>query len=224
MARRVSSQTVAGALIVVVGVLLLLQTTGVYDVGGLFQYVPALFVLVGLYSLVTSGFRNLVGPLLVILVAGAWQLVALDYYTWEQVGQFWPVLVVVFGLSVLLGPVRSRGGVGSDDHVTGVAVFGGSERHATGSSFTGADLIALFGGAELDLRDVTVEDPPAHVSAFAAFGGVEITVPREWNVRIDVLPVLGGVEDERRREETTHGETDLVVTGLVALGGISVGD
>ena len=224
MARRLSSQAVAGAVIVVIGVLLLLRTTNLYDVGGLFRFVPALFVLVGLYALVTSGFRNLVGPLLVMLVAGAWQLVTLDYLTWDQVGQFWPLLIVVFGLSVLLGPVRSRRTPDGGDHITGFAVFGGSERRATGSTFSGADLTALFGGTELDLRDVTVEDPPAQISAFAAFGGVEIIVPREWNVEIDVLPLFGGVDDERARSAERHDEVDLVVTGLAAFGGISVSD
>jgi hypothetical protein len=224
MARRVSSQVVAGALIVLLGILLLFRTTDLYDVGGLFRFVPALFVLLGLYALVTSGFRNLVGPLLVVLVAGAWQLVALDYYTWEEVGDFWPVLVVVFGLSVLLGPLRGRGRSADRNHVTAFAVFGGSERRVTGAAFTGADLTALFGGATVDLRDVTVRDPPAHVSAFAAFGGVEIVAPPEWNVQVDVLPLFGGVDDERRRAEEPHEQVDLVVTGFVAFGGVSITD
>jgi hypothetical protein len=224
MARRVTTQALIGALIVLIGVVLLLSTTDVYDARGLLLYVPSLFVLVGLYALVTSGFRNLVGPLLVVVVAAAWQLVALDVLEPEEIWQFWPVLVILFGLSVFLGPMRARVRGVTDDHVSGFAVFGGSEKRVTGENFAGADLTALFGGVELDLRDATVRDPPAHVAATALFGGVEVIVPRDWNVQIDVLPVLGAAEDERPRREGEHESVDLVVTGFAAFGGVSVSD
>jgi hypothetical protein len=44
---RVSTQALTGAVIVIIGVLLLLSTTGVYDVGIPWRYVPSLFILLG---------------------------------------------------------------------------------------------------------------------------------------------------------------------------------
>lgn len=67
-------------------------------------------------------------------------------------------------------------------------------------------------------------DPPAHVSATAAFGGVDVVVLRDWNVRIDAVPVFGAAEDDRPRREEEHDEVGPVVTGFVAFGGISVTD
>jgi hypothetical protein len=224
--RRLSSQAVLGAIVVLVGLALLLETTEVYDARPLLDYVPSLFVLLGVYALVTSGFNNVVGPLFLILVAGAWQLVTLELVTGETVVQFWPVLIVLFGLSLLLGRRRSRArGVGSDE-VSAVAIFGGRELRSTSETFRRADLTALFGGVELDLRGASVaeDDRPARVNAFGAFGGVEVTVPREWNVRMDVLPVFGGAEDERPRREEENPDVDLVVEGFVAFGGVSVKD
>jgi predicted membrane protein len=92
----------------------------------------------------------------------------------------------------------------------------------TTPEFTGANLPAIFGGAELDLRDAEMTQRPAHVSAIAMFGGVEVTVPEDWNVNIDVLPIFGGASDERGRTERTHDEVDLVVTGFAAFGGVEV--
>jgi len=222
--RRPSSQVLVGVLVVLVGVALLAETTGLYDTGPLLRYVPSLFVLVAAYAMVVSRFENLFGPLAVVVVAGALQLVVLDVVEGATVWQFWPVLVVLFGLSVLLGRVRSRAVDVEGSYLDALAVFGGVERRATSQAFRGATLTALFGGTELDLRDAAVVDPPARVSVTALFGGVEVIVPREWNVQLDVLPVLGGAEDERPRREREHDSVDLVVTGVAAFGGVSVSD
>lgn len=177
--RWLSSQVILGALIVLMGVLLLGQTTELYDLGFLFDYVPSLFILLGLYAMVRSGFRNLFGPLVIVAVAGAWQLVALDYVSGDQVWQFWPVFVILFGLSVIVSQIRGRRRASAigEDHVSALAVFGGSEKRSASTSFSGANLTALFGGTELDLREAEIADPPAHVNAVALFGGVSIIVP-----------------------------------------------
>ena len=221
-----TSQLLLGILVVVVGILLLLETTDVFPTDQLLLYVPSLFVLVGLWALVQSGFRNIVGPVLLVGVAGAWQVVALDIATADEVIVFWPVLVIVFGLSIILGQIRARSPVPqtSDAFTSGFAAFGGVEKRNTSKAFSGADLTAIFGGTELDLRDAAVEEPPARVNAVAIFGGVEVIVPREWNVQMDVLPVLGGATDERPRSEEQHEQVDLVVNGFAAFGGVTITD
>jgi hypothetical protein len=222
--RRPSSQVLIGVLVVLLGVTLLANTTGLYDTGPLLRYVPSLFVLVAVYAMLVSRFENLFGPLAVVVVAGTSQLVVLGVVEGSTVRQFWPVLVILFGLSVLLGRLRSRSVDVEASYLDAVAVFGGVERHATSRAFRGATWTALFGGTELDLRDAAVVESPARVSVTAPFGAVEVVVPREWNVRLDVLPILGVAEDERRRREPDHDAVDLVVTGGAAFGGVSVTD
>jgi predicted membrane protein len=223
-ARRPTSQTVFGALVVLLGIVLLLDTTGIADTDSLLTYVPSLFVLVALYAMVASGFRNVAGPLVIGLLAGGSQLVALGILEFADLAPLWPVFVIVFGLSVVLARYRARVHTVPDEYVSAVAFFGGSEKRSTSKSFAGADLTAVFGGAELDLRDAAVADPPARVSATALFGGVDVVVPRDWNVRVDVIPVFGGAEDDRPRREEERESVDLVVTGFAAFGGISVTD
>lgn len=113
--RRLSSQSVLGALVIVIGLALLAETTGYADVSVFWTYVPSLFVLLGLFALVASGFRNVVGPVIVV-------------------------------------------------------------------------------------------------------------VPREWNVTLDVLPIVGGASDDRLRTEHEHGDVDLIVTGFAVFGGVTVKD
>lgn len=224
-ARRIpTGQFLLGALVVLVGVLLLLATTGVLPTRNVLLYAPSLFVGVGAWALVQSRFRNVVGPLVLIGVAGAAQLVLLDYVTVERVVVYWPVLVIAVGLSILLGQVRSRVRHTDDAFTSAFAAFGGVEKRSTSKAFTGADLTALFGGTELDLRDAEIADRPARINAVATFGGVEIVVPRDWNVRLDVLPVLAVAADDRPRRDGERDELDLVVTGFAAFGDVSVTD
>lgn len=219
-----TSQFLLGAIVILIGLLLLLETTGVSPTGTALLYVPSLFVLVGAWALVRSRFRNVVGPLVLIAVAGAWQLVALGYATVDQVVVYWPVLLIAFGLSIVLGQYRSNVRATDDAVTSAVAAFGSVETRNTSASFTGGDLTAVFGGTELDLRDAEIEIPPARINAVALFGGVEIVVPREWTVQMDVLPVLGGASDDRPRRESRSDDIDLVVTGFAAFGGVSVTD
>ncbi|WP_370515732.1 LiaF domain-containing protein [Halapricum sp. CBA1109] len=219
-----TSQFLFGSIVILVGLLLLLETTGLVSTSDLLVYVPVLFVGIGVWALVQSRFRNVVGPIVLIFVAGAWQLVALDYATGDEVVAFWPVLVIAFGLSILLGQVRSRARTTNTAFTNAFAAFGGVEKRNTSKAFEGADLTAMFGGVELDLRDAGIEDQPAQINVIALFGGVEVVVPRDWNVQMDVLPVLGGASDDRPRHENTTDETDLVVTGFAAFGGVSITD
>lgn len=220
----IPTQLVLGALVILVGVVLILDTTGLYDTEPLWNYVPSLFVLLGLYALWRGGLRNFFGPLVVIVLASAWQLAALEVVSWGQLWDFWPVFVIAFGLSLVLSHFRRSPREAPGDHVTSFSIFGGTEKRSTSKAFTGADLTALFGGAELDLREAEVADPPATVTVVAMFGGAEVIVPRDWNVRLEVLPILGAASDERPRREAEHEEVDLVVTGFVAFGGVSVDD
>lgn len=248
MARRLPTQVLFGLLVVAVGLVLLAETTGLYDARFLFDYVPSLFVLLGLYAMVRSGFRNLFGPAVVVAVAAAWQAVALDLVPVDSIWDFWPLVVVLFGLSLVFDHIRGRpGGADADSgsYVSTFAAFGGSEKRSTSHSFTGASLTAAFGGVEVDLRDAEVADPPARISALAVFGGVEIHAPREWDIDLDVLPLFGGASDERPRptrgpddganadradegqagewdDNGEHSTPDLVVTGVAAFGGVTV--
>ena len=222
--RRLSAQALLGGFIVLLGLLLLLDTTGVYETTQLLQFVPSLFVVAGIYALVSSRLRNVAGPLVVIVVAGGWQLATLGVVEWSDFEAFWPLLIILLGLSVILGQYRARAYEVSDAFVTAVGLFGGADRRVTTDGFVGGELTAVFGGVDLDLRDATVSDRPARVNATAVFGGVDVRVPTDWNVQVDVLPIFGGAEDERPRRAEEHDSVDLVVTGFAAFGGITVVD
>src|SRR6056297_2448888 len=225
MARLRSGRLTTGGLIVLVGLLLLLSTTDFVATDDLWDYLPLVFVALGVWALVRSRFRNLTGPVMVVAVAATFQARNLGYLTDEQIGEWWPLFVVLFGVLYVLGRSRRTRGLSVDASDAGtvsiVSLFSGTRRRVTGDGFRGGDVLAAFGGAELDLRDAAVANPPATVECLVAFGGAEIQVPEDWTVEIDVLSLFGGSEDNRP-PTGTGGDVDLVVTGLALFGGVSI--
>lgn len=226
-ARLRSGRLTTGGLIVLVGLLLLLSTTDLVATENLWDYLPLVFVALGVWAVVRSGFRNLTGPVMVVAVAGTFQARNLGYVTDAQIGEWWPLFVVLFGVLYVLGRSRRTRGVSVDTGDAGtvsmVSVFSGTQRRVTGTGFRGGDVFAAFGGAELDLRDATVSDPPATVECLVAFGGADLHVPEDWTVELDVLSVFGGSEDAGPPAgDGGDRDTDLVVTGLALFGGVTV--
>lgn len=233
--KRISYQVIFGAILLILGVLLLLNTAEIYDTSGFVIYIPSLFVLLGLYGLVKSGFQSIGGPLILIAVFGTIQLIILEYITTDYL---LPIIIIAIGIGFLLSRFRrptSRAMV--TDTIDLMAIFGGVETRCTSQSFQGGEASAIFGGVDLDLREAVVRTPPAEIQVVALFGGIDIRVPDGWEVRMNVVPILGGAEDERPRrnireaqgadDETRREKSDqpdLIVNGFVAFGGLSIND
>lgn len=223
---RSSGRLVTGGLIVLFGLLLLLGTTGVFPTASLWDWVPGLFVVLGAWALVRSGFRNLTGPVMVIAIAGAFLLRNLGLLPDDAIGTYWPLFIVLFGLLLVLGRTRRRNRddtIDTTEDITAFGIFGGSQTTVGSEALTGGEVISIFGGNDVDLRNATVQDPPAVIEVVTLFGGTEIRVPENWNVRVEVLGIFGGTED-KRRTVGPGGEPDLVVTGVVMFGSIELLD
>jgi len=223
---RSTGRLVTGGLIVAVGLLLLLGTTGVFPTASLWDWIPGVFVLLGIWAVVRSGFRNLTGPVMIVAIAGAFLLRNLELLPRGAIGTYWPLFLVLFGVLILIGRGRRRaryGDAAADGDLTAFGVFGGGQTNVTSQAFTGGDVISVFGGNDVDLREANVADPPAVLEVVTLFGGTEIRVPDDWTVKVDALGIFGGTEDKRRTVGPS-GEPDLVITGVVMFGSLELYD
>jgi predicted membrane protein len=103
------------------------------------------------------------------------------------------------------------------------SIFGGSSRKVSGD-FKGADLVAVFGGGGLDLRNATMSADEAVVSVNAIFGGFEIRVPETWLVDVHVAGIFGGHEDKTHQPDPrlVPNPKRLTVRGSTIFGGLGV--
>lgn len=134
---------------------------------------------------------------------------------------FWPMLVILLGFSLIFNmnfkekKAKTTSGAKTQDEV---AIFWGVEKRPTGK-YSGDNLLAMFGGIDLDLRDVEIEDQ-AIIDVFAFCGGVNIIVPEDVIVDNQILGVLGGVDDKSQRQKTAKKK--LIIRGQCIMGGVEV--
>ncbi|WP_418283050.1 LiaF transmembrane domain-containing protein [Halorubrum sp. DTA98] len=230
MTRNLSGRLTTGTVIVLIGIILLLSTTGFVEMWSVWGWIAALFVLVGVWALIRSEFRNLVGPIMIIAIAGAFFLRNVGLLPDGVIGTWWPLFVVLFGLLIMINRSRRRQRIRLEGHgageVTSVAVFGSDERRPVTERFTGGELVAVFGDARLDLSDAGVKGGPAIVETIAVFGSAEIRVPEGWDVRLETLSVFGETSDRRRGGDKRDSTDDpeLIVTGIALFGDIEIRD
>ncbi|HKW99518.1 MAG TPA: DUF5668 domain-containing protein [Bryobacteraceae bacterium] len=222
---------VAGALIALIGVILLLQQTNLFDARYLLRFWPLAVVLYGLLKLFQGyGWAGRVWGVLLI-VAGT--LLQLDQLNILHVGfwnLFWPLILIGVGLTMLFGTLEAKRGrwpppVNSAGPVLNeFAVFGGGERRFGGAEFEGGQMNAIFGGFKVDLKQASMKGNQADLEFNAIFGGGEILVPESWNVVMRGLGIFGGYSDSSRHPKTDDPASvkTLVVRGVAMFGGVEV--
>ena len=103
------------------------------------------------------------------------------------------------------------------------AVFSGVKRKVDSQDFKGGDVVAVFGGVNIDLRNAAIAGERAVIDLNLLFGGVDIRVPENWNVVMKGVAIFGAFEDK-----TTHPKADpnvkipeLVITGAAMFAGVN---
>lgn len=99
------------------------------------------------------------------------------------------------------------------------AIFSGNRIRVT-DTFTGASLNAVFGGLTLDLRDARIVGN-VEISAQAIFGGIDIYVPTGVNVKVNNVPVFGGVSNKTVNSYNPEGPT-IYMNSTCMFGGIDI--
>ena len=102
----------------------------------------------------------------------------------------------------------------------GTAVFTGEKMNFDGEEFQGAELNAVFGGVEYDLRGALIQRDCV-INATAIFGGIDIFVPADVNVRITSNSIFGGVDNKTANYRNEAAPT-LYIRATCLFGGVDV--
>lgn len=223
---RISVQFILGLAIIAIGTLFILDNMDIVYAGDYLRYWPAVLVLIGgIQLLQPRGTGRIMGTLLVgvggLMLLDRFDLI--DFSVWD----LWPVVIIIFGFSLLRGARlredlrRGSSEPDSDAYIRGLAILGGYSRRNHSPDFRGGELTAVMGGCEIDLRGAKMEVDEAVIDIFAFWGGVSIKIPEDWTVSVNVVPIMGGVEDGSHPSKT--GKTKrLVITGYAVMGGAEI--
>ncbi len=100
------------------------------------------------------------------------------------------------------------------------ATFSGQNINFDRQEFKGADLTAVFGGVKCDLRNATITSDQV-INASATFGGIDILVPNNVQVKVKSTPIFGGVSDKAMH--TTNQEAPTIyINATCVFGGVEI--
>ncbi len=215
-----------GLVVVSVGVLFLLDSAGVLDAGRTIdRWWPVVVVALGALQLAQRP-RSVVNGLLLVGAGGVLLLFTTDTLEGDAWDYIWPLAIIAFGIALL---TRWRGartlpaGLSGEDTVVATGIFGGPSVASASQRFRDASLTAIFGGVTFDLRRARPAPEGATITATAAFGGIDILVPRGWRITTSSTPLFGGVEDKTDATvELAPDAPTLHIDALALFGGIDI--
>jgi predicted membrane protein len=101
-----------------------------------------------------------------------------------------------------------------------VAIFSPLNKSVTTEHFTGGRIVMVFSGGEIDLTQAKADGTDVHLEVSSVFSGIEITVPKEWNVKSTANVFLGNVDTHSAQGD--DGPVTLVIHGDAVFGEIEV--
>jgi hypothetical protein len=231
---RLTPQIILGLCIVMFGVALTADNLGYADASKILEWWPLGIVLVGVTKLFQSGTGSgrVVGGV-IVFVGVALLGETLDVF---QIWAWWPVAMIALGLVIVfralggsraaapmpagLTPAGTPAGMTGESRLSELAIWSGVQRRVSSPVFRHADLTAVMGGIELDLRQAGTGGGEAVIDVFVMWGGIEITVPPDWAVSNQVVPIMGGAEDKSTGTQTSQNR--LILRGVAIMGGIEI--
>lgn len=113
-------------------------------------------------------------------------------------------------------------GLDKNDFIDSVSVFGGNHHKIYSKNFKGGDVIAVFGGSDINLTQADFEGV-VKLDIVAIFGGVKIVIPPGWEVKSEVTAIFGGTDDKRTLGvPAVEPRKVLIIEGVAMFGGVDI--
>lgn len=221
-----NNRAVIGVVLVLVGIFLVMRNTGVIPdfIDHIIFSWPMLLVTIGLVITIGSSGGKTSG--VIVMAVGAFFLIPHIFRETFDVNMFWPTIFIIIGVIFIFSKRKGWNSVSTsapvgDDYIDYVHVFSGGERQIVSENFRGGRITAVFGGSEIDLTKAKLAPGVSELELACVFGGTTIIVPSDWNIKIDVVPVLGGFTDSRKLNHGSMIDTSkqLIIKGAVIFGG-----
>ncbi|MCX6582038.1 MAG: DUF5668 domain-containing protein [Candidatus Aminicenantes bacterium] len=244
-----STRLVVGLLIVAAGVVLLLEKMKVIADVDILEFWPVILIVMGIGKLFQPGlfrYHRIFWGIIITLVGTLFLLNNLHYlHFWFD--DLWPILIIVIGFEMIRGGLfshrvrvkwmamndKEKGKFASgccsqfvsanavdSDFINISAVLGAGEYVFTNKNLKGGTVSAIMGGCDIDLRDADMEEDTMVLETAAIMGGIDVRVPRHWQVVMQGTPILGGMDNKTTAPENPVKR--LFVRGSAIMGAVEI--
>ncbi|WP_421919169.1 LiaF transmembrane domain-containing protein [Marinifilum sp.] len=224
-----NNRVIFGIFLILFGCLLVLKNLDVfpYYMKGIIFSWPAL--LLGLGALFYVGKKDKTTGIILMGVGGLFLLPIIFDWGFNWRGLFWPVILILIGVVIIRKrneclPNGGKAGESGSGYIDELNVFGGGEKVINTKDFKGGKVTCVFGGSEINLTNADLAEGTNVIDVFAMFGGCVLILPSDWDVKVEVSAILGGVSDKRMptTNYVVEPKKELIIKGFVALGGCEI--
>ncbi len=221
-----ANRVIWGILLIAVGVIFALNALDIAHVDVFFDGWWTLFIILpcgaGLFTE-----REKTGNLIGLAIGVCLLLCCQDILSFSMLWKLLvPAIIVLIGLKMiftglfgnkaneLIAKIKADG----KHPKVACAAFSGCDVRYDNEVFEGAELSAIFGGVDCDLRNAIIEKDCA-ITLSAIFGGIEIFVPQHVNVKVSANCIFGGISNKTpaRKDAPT-----IYITGTCMFGGVDI--
>jgi predicted membrane protein len=213
-----------GILFVVLGIMFILDNAGYIYFDNIFEFWPLILVFVGVTKLTDNRNDKIFGGFLIAL--GIYlQINNLDLLPYFIEDNFWAIMFILFGIFIILqrkDTTKNLGEHNPSDFIDVNCIFGGTKNKLFSQDLKGGQIVAIFGGPTIDLRQAQIQADSVTIHVTVIFSGIDFKVPENWKVVSEVMPIFGGTEDKRSINPAVIQDKTLVIKGMVLFGGMDV--
>ncbi len=215
-----------GIVLIAVGVIFALNALNITDIDIFFDGWWTLFIIVpctvGLFTE-----REKTGNIIGIVIGACLLLICQDVLDFSIIWKLIiPAVIVIAGIKMIytgifnnkanemIVEIKKNGGKTKES----CAIFSGCDLKYDKEVFEGAELSAIFGGVECDLRNAIIQKDCA-IKMTAIFGGIDIFVPENVNVKVSSNCIFGGISNK------TSAKTDaptIYISATCMFGGADI--
>lgn len=214
---------VIGLLLIACGVICILGISGIADVNLSLDGWWTLFIIIPCINGLLTG-KDKVGSLVGIFIGVALLLAARDVFPYDRVWEFiLPVIIIALGIKLIIktfaSPNEEAHNEGEQkEHLT---AFNSQTVDYSDEEITVAKIGAVFGGTRCSLTNAEIKDG-ARLKLLCAFGGADIIVPQNVNVKINAFCLFGGISDKRVITGKSEDNVTLNIDGFCIFGGADI--
>lgn len=221
------SKILWGIVFIVLGIIIGLNALDITDIDIFFKGWWTLLIiipcLIGLFNNNSDGKTgDLIGVIIGVMLLLGTRGILNFALIWKMII---PIIFVGIGLSIIFNETikskisqkvkeATKNGL---ENIT--ATFAGQKVSKDGEDFKGANLDSVFGSISLDLRKANIEKE-AVIKASSIFGGIEIFVPQDVNIKVKATPIFGGVSNKSLSSK--ESEKTLYIDALCMFGGVDI--
>jgi predicted membrane protein len=204
---RLGGRYLAGLVVIAFGIVALLNNFGftAVSLGYLFNLLwPLLIVVAGINFIARRDPAGLITGAILTALGVAWfgrnaGWLDIDMSLFWKA--FWPVLIIIIGLNIMLkNEHNSRGNI---------AIMGSVEKKHEPWELRSAEYTAFMGGIDLDIRKARFTQPEITLTLSAIMGGISVILPPDVAVTCNGTSILGGIDLMGRGSGGILGSTSM---------------